>query len=387
MTTPARTQVSQRGLTPTAVGALIPLMTSVGFDELGLVKALLKRFFSDGPWTATDSASLANAVGPPADGMDTVVRHALAPDLELVAGWIDGAFFLDVEMGDDVAAATDPQPPPLDLTSTFGRGVTPEPTPNPRTIRFATGHRGVDASASYRRGDAADGPVAAIFAADDDVVDVLVAADFVAVSLRRPDRWPRALAPVLDAVAAGFALTSDGDGDADAEPAASATPDLDVRGITSSPPAPSSTSSSGRRTTRLDRAWAALADADPTTPDGLGRLLATAADDDTDSAHRQVAAQLLDRAPLPAALPAWDQLLGDASRGVRRAALDAIVGAEDERCRPLLERALTDPDAWMRWKALHGLVVLGVGPSIAAVEPLADDPDFRVRLEAANARR
>jgi hypothetical protein len=41
----------------------------------------------------------------------------------------------------------------------------------------------------------------------------------------------------------------------------------------------------------------------------------------------------------------------------------------------------------MRWKALHGLVVLGIGPTVDAIADLDDDPDFRVRLEAANARR
>jgi HEAT repeat protein len=53
--------------------------------------------------------------------------------------------------------------------------------------------------------------------------------------------------------------------------------------------------------------------------------------------------------------------------------------------RPLLEHALGDTDAWTRWKALRGLVDLGVEPSRAAISPLAEDPDFRVRLEAAGA--
>lgn len=391
MPTSGRVQVAERGLTPAAVGALIPLMGAVGFEELGLVKALLKRFFSDGPWTAPDAAALSNAVGGPPPATDTVLRHDLAPDLQLVAGWVGGVFFLDVEVADD------PAPPPggdgpgatteLDLGATFDRGVVPEPTPNPRTIRFATGPRPLAESTSHRRADVAaatatDPAVAAVFAADEDVVDVLVAADFVAVSLRRPDRWPAALAPVLDAVAAGFAPEpQDGSDQADRATPAPAQ-DLDVRGVT---PPSSSPSHDTRRTTRLDRAWADLAPLDPTTPDGLARLLTATAD--VDGAHRQVAAQLLDRAPLDDALPAWDRLLTDSSRAVRRAALDAAVGAEDERVRPLLERALTDADAWVRWKALHGLAVLGIGPSLHAIAPLDNDPDFRVRLEAANARR
>jgi HEAT repeat protein len=82
----------------------------------------------------------------------------------------------------------------------------------------------------------------------------------------------------------------------------------------------------------------------------------------------------------------WSELLVDPSRTVRRAAVDAVVGAERESLRPLLEQATTDTDPWIRWKSLHGLAVLGVGPSLATIERLHDDPDFRVRLEAANAR-
>jgi HEAT repeat protein len=53
----------------------------------------------------------------------------------------------------------------------------------------------------------------------------------------------------------------------------------------------------------------------------------------------------------------------------------------------LLEAALADADAWVRWKALRGLAELGAEPSRALVEALADDPDFRVRLEAVAALR
>jgi hypothetical protein len=379
-------------------------MADVDFEELGLVKALLRRFFSDGPWTAMDAASLATAVGPSpssAGGADHVVRHPLASDLQLVAGWVDDAFFLDVETSDDDApdvgqgAAEDGRGGAFDLGRTFDRGVVPEPTPNPRTIRFATGHRpAVTSSASHRRAHTTDPAVGAIFAADEDVVDVLVAADFVAVSLRRPDRWPSALVPVLDAVAAGFAVEADADEEAAGVRVVD--PALDVRGVAGGMRNAAATSAAShraeepaaapaRRTTRLDRAWTDLADVDAGTPEGLTRLRAAAADDD--STHRQVAAQLLDRAALDDAIPLWDELLGDSSRAVRRAALDAIAGAADERVRPLLERALTDADAWIRWKALHGLTILGITSSLDAIAPLDDDPDFRVRLEAANARR
>ena len=60
------------------------------------------------------------------------------------------------------------------------------------------------------------------------------------------------------------------------------------------------------------------------------------------------------------AFAAWEQLLSDSSRSVRRATVDAMVDAERDGLRPLLERALLDADAWIRWKALVGLVALGV---------------------------
>jgi HEAT repeat protein len=75
-------------------------------------------------------------------------------------------------------------------------------------------------------------------------------------------------------------------------------------------------------------------------------------------------------------------LLGDSSRAVRRSAVDAIAGAEAQELRPLLERALADADAWIRWKALSGLGSIGPEPSRAAIAGVAQDPDFRVRLEA-----
>jgi HEAT repeat protein len=63
--------------------------------------------------------------------------------------------------------------------------------------------------------------------------------------------------------------------------------------------------------------------------------------------------------------------------------LDAVTGASRQELRPLLEQALDDTDAWVRWKALRGIAALGAQLSRTAVEAHATDPDFRVRLEAA----
>lgn len=136
----------------------------------------------------------------------------------------------------------------------------------------------------------------------------------------------------------------------------------------------------------LDRAWRELSALRPDDPRDLERLLAAVSA--TDVAERQVAARLLVGLPDAAvAETAWSRLLVDPSRTVRRATVDAMVDAGRVAVRPLLERALDDPDAWTRWKALRGLVELGIEPSRGRVAPLIEDPDFRVRLETGRALR
>jgi hypothetical protein len=71
---------------------------------------------------------------------------------------------------------------------------------------------------------------------------------------------------------------------------------------------------------------------------------------------------------------------------VRRSTVDAIAGARREEFRLLLEQALDDVDAWVRWKALRGIADLGIATSRALVEARTEDADFRVRLEARRAR-
>lgn len=375
-----RKLVAARGLTAAAVRALIPLMSGVGFEELGLAKALLKRFFSDHPWTAIDAASLASAIGrPPGDADDvSVTRHDLDADLTLVAGWVDGTFLIDVEVRAEGAVEDHLGSRPFDLGRTFGSGVVPQPTPNPRTLRFATARRAMAVSESHQRDAGSDDErVAAIFAVADDVVDVLVGADFVAVSLVRPVRWPELLEPMIDVIASTFGGdTSEVEGAGEIEVAG-----VDVRGVATSGAA---AATKDRHRSRLDRAWDELGRLEANKPEDLEVILAAARD--PGSARRQVAAQLLSDAPEGVATSTWSELLVDPNRTVRRAAVDAVAGARRETLRPLLERATTDTDAWIRWKSLHGLVLLGVRPSLAAIERLQDDPDFRVRLEAANAR-
>jgi hypothetical protein len=197
---------------------------------------------------------------------------------------------------------------------------------------------------------------------------VLVARDFVALTLRRADRWEALLAPVLEVVTREFAggevrppSTEAGQG---------------------GPTAGAGAAGGGRprQETRLDRAWHELGSLRPADRTDLDRILAAATA--PDAAHRQVAASLLGEARPEVAHAEWARLLGDPSRMVRRSVVDAMVDAGREELRPLLERALGDADAWVRWKALRGLAELGAAASRAVIQPLTSDRDFRVRLEA-----
>src|SRR5205823_11691387 len=108
--------------------------------------------------------ALADAVGPGEGSVDQL----LGAGVRLWAGWRDGRFALLVDVDPD-----DRQPPvsddDLDLAATFGSGVVPEATPNPRTLRFATAHRQMPASRSYRRDRPVPDPaVARVFGVSDE---------------------------------------------------------------------------------------------------------------------------------------------------------------------------------------------------------------------------
>lgn len=371
-----RRLAAERGLAPRAVAALTAkALGALPFEALAPTKALLKRFFSPGVWDDAASEALADAVGP-GEGW---WREPLDGELILEFGWVAGRFHLRVDGPGEapaeaaLAAGAVGAAEPDALAASFEGDVVPEATPNPRTVAFRTGPVSGGRSREYRSVAEADDPrVARLFAAFPELSSVLVASDFVAVSVRRPERWPALLAPVLAAVEGEFAT-----GGAGPHPDAPAAAGMAALHHAAAP--------GGRRRTRLDRAWDELGALRATEPGDLERLLA--ASEGTDPAHRRVAAGLLGDAPPAAAHRVWARLAGDPSRAVRRAAVDAAAGAGRGELRPLLEDALGDADAWVRWKALRGLAQLGAGPSADAVRPLWDDPDFRVRLEARSALR
>ncbi len=374
----ARRLVVERELVAAAFGHLTEAFLTLPFESLGPVKGLLKRYLSAGPWSPEDGNALAAAVGPGEGTWHCDLDH----DLTLDFGWDGGRF--RVLVADRVcrngrlttlsalSAGADP------LAGTFDGPVVPEATPNPRTIRFGFGHP-VHAGPSrwYESATtAADDPqVARLFAEFDQVANVLVGPDFVAVGLRRPGDWEDLLAPVLAVVTDEFAAA----GGTPAQPTGAAGGPAWLAG---QPVAPAG---DGRRLTRLERAWRDLGGLRPADAADLATLLAATTDDD--QSRRQVAANLLREADPVVALDRWTALAGDPARPVRRAAVDAMVDAGREELRPLLESALADADAWVRWKALRGLAELGPGPSRAAISARAEDSDFRVRLEAAAALR
>ena len=312
-----------------------------------------------------DDEALAAAVGP-GEGR---WREPLADDLVLEFGWVDDRFRLRVE-GAAGAGPTGDVGAADALAATFEGDIVPEATPNPRTLAFRTGPISDGDSREYRSaGEAGDRRVVRLFDAFPDLVTVLVARDFVALTVRHPDRWPDLLAPVLAVVAEEFA------GGAEGGPAAPGRPGMAA--MHAAAPRPGR---ARRSETRLDRAWRELGALRADRRADLDRLLAAAAA--PEPASRQVAAGLLGEAPSEVAAEAWARLVGDPSRTVRRAAVDAVVDAGREDLRPLLEGALADADAWVRWKALRGLGRLGAQPSRPVILPLTGDPDFRVRLEA-----
>jgi Scaffold protein Nfu/NifU N terminal/HEAT repeats len=374
----ARREIAARGLTPQAVAHLTTdALGRIDLGKLAPVKGLLKRFFSDATWTAEDDGALADLVG---SGQGWWA-YDLEGDFVLAFGWRDGTFHLEVRAA---TPAEDPPLPParenapsvtLVAEEAFAGAVIPEATPNPRTIRFVTGPIHHGASRWYEsagQAERADDPrVRRLFDEFDDVENVLVGPDFVAVGLRRPDRWEQLLVPVLRAIEATFDRAEPV---ADADSSAAGTPPderVDVRGGVPS------------RVTSLEGAWRALSRLRPDDPADLAQIVAAASSPDV--ATRQVAARLLIDTDRNVAHAAWGRLLDDPSRTVRRATLDVMVDADREALRPLLERALQDADAWTRWKALRGLVGLGIEPSRDVVTALTNDSDFRVRLEVAAA--
>jgi hypothetical protein len=386
----ARRLVVERDLVGSAFQHLTSALMGVPFEALGPVKTLLKRFFSDQPWGPDDDEALAGVVGPG----EGEWRRSLDPQLTLEYGWRDGRFGVRVGASvpleasapssarGSVAAGSGRDDP---LAGTFDGPVVPEATPNPRTIRFQVGpiHEGPSRWYESSAAAADDPPAARLFAEVDEVANVLVGPDFVAVGLRRAADWERLLHPVLTLVTEEFAPDSAApDGDPEVGEGRRVTGGPAGAGVVGGAPPPPA---GARRPSRLEQAWQELGSLRPADATDLALVVAAAESDEP--ARRQVAANLLREADAGVAAEQWARLIADRVRSVRRSAVDAVVDVERPELRGLLESALADTDAWVRWKALRGLAQLGPGPSRAAIAARADDRDFRVRLEVAAALR
>ena len=92
----ARSRVVADGLTAAAVGALTGAVSGRSLEALGPVKQLLKRFFSDQPWTEADDDALADAIGPGVGAGSTELESGLT----LSWGWEADRFRLRVASRD-----------------------------------------------------------------------------------------------------------------------------------------------------------------------------------------------------------------------------------------------------------------------------------------------
>lgn len=372
--------MAERNLAAAAFGHLTEAFTDLPFEALGPTKTLLKRFFSPAPWDPEDDAALATTVG----AGEGWWERPLDGDLTLVFGWDARGFGVEVrggaaDRGPEVSVTADATADPL--AGDFDGPVLPEATPSPRTIRFAVGRplTGGDSHWFPSRTSATDTRAARLFRQFEEVTGVLVGPDFVAVMLARPADWERLLRPVLAVVTEEF--SDPGDERATGRTVAAGGPAGAGVGAGAGGQA-----GDGRRRNRLEQAWRELGSLRPAEPADLAVVVA-AASDEADHYRRQVAANLLREADPAVAAAEWSRLVADPVGAVRRATVDALVDAGRQELRPLLESALADSNAWVRWKALRGLVELGPAASREAIEARADDPDFRVRLEAAGALR
>lgn len=349
-----RAAIAARDLVATASGYLTgEVAVHLEFEDLGPFKTLLKRYFSNEPWTGPDADELDGLVGSRLG--DGWWEHDLGSGITLAHGMRDGRYRLWV------GGVSHPTVSIFDRA--FDGPVTPQATPHPRKVRFTIG--GDPAPGIwYRRSDPdppADERVKRLFA-EQDTTDVMVAGDFVTVGIS--GSWERRLEPVLALVTELFAAAD-------------------------------SVAPSHRTREELIREASHLTvaarpdDLHLLDPDDVGhRQRLERAASSEDARVRRVAVVVLAEASDPTvARTAVVAGYADGSRLVRRTAIDAAADREDEGLRDVFEQALTDADAWIRWRAVRALGEIGVSASREGVDSLADDPEFRVRFEVARVLR
>ncbi len=326
------------------------------FDSLVPFKALLRQFFSPAPWTAHEANELSNVVAPHLNA--GWWEHDLGRGITLAYGMMSNGF--ELWAGGAGTAA------PSIFERVFDGPVVPEATPHPRKVKFMTG--GVPAPGNwYRRNDSsrpADPRVRRLFA-EPDVTDVMVAGDFITLGISARSSWEKRLEPLLALVVELFA-----DPFAPHQHATRTREELMHEAGHIAP-------------TRRPEVLHLL---DPDDPDDQTRLEEAMAAEDP-RIRRIAVAVLLEASSANVRHRVVTTGLADPSRLVRRTAVDAAADTGDERFRPLFEEALTDEDAWIRWKAVRSLGELGLLAGRSEIEFMTDDPDFQVRFEVAKVLR
>lgn len=345
-----RAAVARLGLVGAASGHLTAdVAIHLPFESLGPFKTLLKRYFSTEPWSRADDVALHDLVA--AHLGPGWFEHDLGNDITLSHGMRGKEYRLRVKGG----AA----PSESIFDRAFDGPVLPEATPHPRKVKFTFG--GIPADGIWHRRSDEEQPDdmgAKRLLQEDDVTDVMVAGDFVTIGLAGTASWEDRLEPLLALVTEMF-----------------------VAKTAAEPPE--------RTRDELLREAGALHLAggsdllhllDPNDEAHRARLVAASTDEDPRT--RRIAIALLTESEDPTVrADAATTGYADPSRIVRRTAVDAAGDATDPALRSLFERALTDADSWIRWRAAKALGALGAAESRVDLEAVAKDPEFRVRFE------
>lgn len=360
----ARRAIASSNLTSEAVNALsTDAYGDVSFDELSLLKNLLKVFFSERPWTVEHEEQLADLVG----DVGGYWTHTLSNGATLEHGMVNGKYRLRISGGE--------AEPHMLFNRLFTGPIVPEATPNPRHIRFPLGGA-PGPSVFYQRGDDnLDPRVKALFE-DQNVTDVLVAPDFIAIGLTRAHLWESSIDRLLEEVTTAFEVRGEA-------------PDSNAPTRDELVYANDASGASKRQSTTAARDANANIDLHLLDPDedSSRSVLLTAFGDDDPRRRRLALATIGNSDDQSLVQMVLAEAWSDPSRIVRRTAVDVAADNGSEWVRPLLERALGDEDAWIRWKALRGIVDIGPMASVDRINAMVNDPDFRVRLEAQSGLR
>ena len=345
----ARAELAKRALEATAAERVVrTALDGLPVSLVARATAQLRRFFSGGSWSADDDAALAAAVGPGSGWYE----EELDPELTLGFGWRGGAFRAEVRY-EPVDTGTDENvngdsPTAHDthqrtLGDTFEDAVVLESGRTPTELCFRIGpSSGINATFTRDNADT-DARIAAAFAASPSLTQISVGAGTLTARIDQASHWADELLALVEIVAAKFT------------PPRAAPADR-----------------------QLERARSELGALRHDSPRDLARILD--ATTSPDASFRRIAIERLAGADSAVALRPWARALDDSSRAVRRVTAQVIADAARPETRDLLERALGDGDACVRYYAVRGLYAIGPTPSIPALHHRRADTDPRVKL-------